>query len=175
MFLPLILLPFILGSLCIRTKTRKLSEFKKRINRSITIPVFLIMGLLLTLIEIFSISLAGLLFFLCLMSIYVQRKLDFNNIYSRMLVSTVQLFSFAFITGNFITTTSFLQLYATTDKFRLFGINGLHDFMNMDTARGYVICLILLFIISCIIQRIFVYSHIWAFANRFIELQEIAG
>ena len=102
------------------------------------------------------------------MSIYVQRKLDFNNIYSRILVTTVQLFSFAFITGNFIATTSYLQQYAVTDRYRLYGINALHDFISLDTARGYIICLILLFITSCIIQRIFVYSHIWAFANRFI-------
>ena len=67
------------------------------------------MGILIVLIEIFTISLAGLLFFFCILALYIQRKLDFNNIFSRILVGTVQFLSFVFIFANFLLTTSYLQ------------------------------------------------------------------
>ena len=38
-----------------------------------------------------------------------------------------------------------------------------------------MICLILVFIITCITHRIFVYSRVWEHTTRFRELQEITG
>lgn len=135
----------------------------------------MVLGILILLIEIFTLSLAGFLFFLCMLALFVQRKIDFNNIFSRLLVVSVQLISFTFIIANFLATTSLLQLSAVSGKFRMYGINALSDFLISDVARGYIICLILVFIVGCTVQRIFVYSNIWFYANRFIELQEITG
>lgn len=170
MFLPLLLLPFIGGSLIIRTKSRELNHFKHQVNKLVTIPIFLCMGILVLLIEIFSISMAGFSFFICMMILFVQRKIDFGNFLSWLLVVIVQVLCLVFLATNFLATTNLIASYQNTDMFQFYGINGLNNFMASPTARGYIICLILLFIVSCLVQRIFVYNKIWLTANTVLNV-----
>lgn len=170
MFLPLVLLPFIGGSLIIRTKSRDLPHFRHQINKLITIPIFLFMGILILMMEIFSISIAGFLFFICMMVLFVQRKIDFDSFLSWLLVLIVQVLCLIFLAANFLATTSLVGGYQNSDLFQFYGINGLNNFMSSATSRGYIICLIILFIISCLIQRIFAYNKIWLTANKVLSL-----
>lgn len=111
MFVPLIQIPFIAGSIIIRTQTRELSHFKNQINKLITVPIFLAMGILVLLIEIFSISIAGFLFFICILVLFVQRKIDFSSFFSWIFVLLVQILCLLFIVANFLATTDLLQFY----------------------------------------------------------------
>lgn len=160
-FLPLLLLPFAVGSALIKTKSRDMSHFKHQVNSLIKIPIFLALGLLILLVEIFSISVAGLLFFVCIFILFIQRRIDFSSFLSWLLVLIVQILCLIFIIGNFIAATNLVSQYSLKGEFRFFGINGLNDFLKFETSRGYFICLILLFIVSCFVQRIFAYNKIW--------------
>lgn len=128
------------------------------------------MGILVLLIEIFSISIAGFLFFISMMVLFVQRKIDFGNFLSWLLVLIVQVLCLLFLAANFLAYTSLVGGYQNIDMFQFYGINGLNNFMASATARGYIICLIILFIVSCLIQRIFVYNKIWLTANHVLNL-----
>lgn len=109
MFLPLLLLPFAAGSCIIRTKNRNTSDFHKKINNTTSIPIFLSLGILNILIQIFSLSVAGFCFFLCTLALYVQRKLKFDNIWSEILVTIICFLCFGYIVANFITTTELIM------------------------------------------------------------------
>jgi hypothetical protein len=77
----------------------------------VTIPIFLSMGVLILLLEIFSISISGLLFFICMMVLFVQRKLDFNNFISWVLVVMIQVLCLFFLSANFLATTDLISTY----------------------------------------------------------------
>lgn len=108
MFLPLIMLPFAGGSMIIRTKNRKLIDFKIKLDDLISIPLFMIMGVLIIVIEICSISVAGFLFFLCVLALFVQRKIYFDRFTSELLIAAISFLCFGFIVANFIASTSLL-------------------------------------------------------------------
>lgn len=138
-----------------------------------TIPIFLAMGVLIILIQIFSISIAGLVFFCCMMVLFVQRKLDFSKFFSWILVMLVQITCIVYITANFLACTSYVSQFQTGNYFRFIGIDAINNFLLYATSRGYIICLILLFILSSFIQRIFMYHAIWNIAVKVLNLGEI--
>lgn len=131
------------------------------------------MGILILLIEIFSISIAGFLFFICILVLFVQRKIDFSSFFSWIFVLLVQILCLLFIVANFLVTTSLLQFEGQFQIFGFYGIDSLNNFMTSPTSRGYIICLIILFIVSCLIQRIFVYNALWLKVTKTTNLGEI--
>lgn len=108
-FLPLLLLPFSVGAILVKSKSRPISEFKSRFNHLLVIPIFLALGILIVLIQIFSISMIGLAFFLIALSLFFQRKIDFNSISSWVVVIIILVASSGAIIANFICTTSLLR------------------------------------------------------------------
>ena len=165
------MLPFAVVASFVRTKSRDLSEFTSPVNKLTTVPIFLGMGSLILLIEIFSISISGFLFFICMLVLFVQRKIDYNNIMSWLIVITLQVLCLSFIVANFIATTSLVSATDTNSVLEFYGIDALNDFLNYPTSRGYFICLCLLFIVSCFVQRIFAYQNMWKIASQLLVPQ----
>lgn len=66
------------------------------------------MGVLIILIQVFSISIAGLVFFGCMIVLFVQRKLDFSKFFSWVLVMLVQITCVVYITANFLASTAYI-------------------------------------------------------------------
>jgi lysylphosphatidylglycerol synthetase-like protein (DUF2156 family) len=162
MFLPLLLLPFNVGCLLIKTKTRKITEFRKKINKGFTIPIFLVLGALLLLLQIFTISVAGIFYFICLFLLIIHRKLTFTSITVHILVTVIIVVSILLIVGNYVTTSTLLKQYQESAEFQLYGINSLNDFMNSDVARGYFICLLILFLWGCLVEKMIKFTDIWS-------------
>lgn len=170
MFLPLFMLPFSAISIMIRTRSRDINEFKHQVNKLVTTPIFLSMGILILLIEIFSISISGFLFFINIMVLFVQRKIDFSSFVSWFNVLVVQIVCLLFFTANFLATSSLILSFEQNDIYRFYGIDGLNNFLIYATSRGYVICLLILFFVCCFIQRIFNYNRIWLVVNTVFHL-----
>ena len=78
-------------------------------NQLFTVPVFVLLGVLVLLIEVFSISLVGFLCFCLLLALLTQTKIDFINGYSWFLVVAVQILSMLVICGNLLTRTTWLN------------------------------------------------------------------
>jgi hypothetical protein len=72
LYLPAIIIPFAGLSLLIKKKDKKIIEFKKKINKALIIPIYFVLGTLILLIEIFSISIAGLIFFAMIIFLFLK-------------------------------------------------------------------------------------------------------
>jgi hypothetical protein len=164
----MLLLPFSFLSACVRTKSRSLEHFADEINKYVGYTVFIVMGCLILLIQIFSISIAGLVFFICMLALFIQRFINFQSVISWLIVLFVQVISLFLILANFITSSSLLASYQQKEIFRFCGINALNNFTKYNTERGYFISLILLFCVTCVLQRIFIDTKIWKIANKIL-------
>jgi hypothetical protein len=125
------------------------------------------MGLLIILIEIFSVSVIGLILFFCMLGLFVQRWINYKRLFSWFIVLMVQFTCIVFIMANFIATTSLISENhsSPTDIFRFYGINGFINFTTIAREGGYVICLFLLFFVTCFMQRIFCDIKIYELAK----------
>lgn len=104
--------------------------------------------------------------------LFVQRKIDFSNFNSWLIVIAIQILCLIFIVANFLATSKFIGANQKKDRFEFYGINSLNDFKSSLTSRGYFICLCLLFVASCLVQRIFAYQNIWKFSSKIFNEQK---
>ena len=103
-FLPLVLIPFAVGPLLIKTKRKMLKEYSKKINPFIILPLYLSLTILVLLVQIFSTSIAGLLYFGLAVYIYFMKSFNFKDKQFKALLITIQVLSTLMITLNYIVT-----------------------------------------------------------------------
>ena len=93
----------------VETTHKNGADFKSKINKAIVIPVFLIFGFLILLIQIFSISITGVVFFILMIILLAMDSVGFNKLSSRIYIIFIQVLTVLIIFANFITTSNLLQ------------------------------------------------------------------
>ena len=96
-------------------KSKLLKEYGHKINPYISLPLYLTLTALIIMVQLFSISIAGLFYFFIALYIYWIKKFNFEDIHLRIVLIAVQVISSIvillnyFVTINFVQTTSSMQ------------------------------------------------------------------
>lgn len=108
-FLPIILVPF--AGVCILIEPRKLTllHFKKKINKFLPLPLYLGLGILILLIQIFSVSIAGLVYFALIIYLFSLKSFNFNDGYFKCMLIFIQVFTTVMIIISYLVTANLLQ------------------------------------------------------------------
>jgi hypothetical protein len=113
--------------------------------------------ILVLLIQIFSISIAGLIYFAVAVYIYWMRSFNFKDWQFKALLVVVQIISTVMITLNYLTTVDYLQQGGKQEDFVFFGVNSIVDFGQSAFSRGHIICEVLLGLLTAYLNRLFIY------------------
>jgi len=122
------------------------------------LPLYLSLTALVLLVQIFSTSIAGLLYFALAIYIYFMKSFNFKDTQFKILLIAVQVLSSIMITLNYLTTCDYLQTSSGLEFFAFFGINSIVDFTNSPFSRGHIICEVLLGLLTAYLNRLFIYE-----------------
>jgi hypothetical protein len=157
-FVPVLILPFSILAALTPPETLTLLAFQKKLNQFLPLPLYLILCLLILLIQIFSVSITGLLYFLITIYLFWMKSFNFRDRYFRALLILIQVMTTLTIFLTFLTTCSFLDSPSALDTYQFIGINSLNDFSTSITSRGHFICEILLSLMTACLNRLFIYQ-----------------
>jgi len=86
-----------------------LLNFKKKLNKFIPLPLYLSLGILILLIQIFSVSIAGLIYFCLIIYLFAMKTFNFKDNYFRCLLIFVQVLTTIMIILSFMATSDYAQ------------------------------------------------------------------
>lgn len=121
-FIPLVLFPFAVGTLFLKEKPKMLKDYGKKINPYIALPLYLMLGALIILNQIFSVSVAGLVYFFLAIYLFWMRSYNFKDPQFKVLLYLVQIMASIMITANCLATITIFQSSNAVSMFKLFGI-----------------------------------------------------
>jgi hypothetical protein len=157
-FVPMIIIPFSFLAAFTPPSALTLLDFKKKLNPFLPLPLYLILCLLILLIQIFSVSLMGLLYFFIMLYLFWMKSFSFSDRYFRPMLILVQFTTTLTIFLTFLTTSPLLLTPSLTNVYQAIGINSLNDFPNSPLSQGHFICEILLCLMTALLNRLFIYQ-----------------
>jgi hypothetical protein len=104
------------------------------------LPLYLSLTALVLLVQVFSTSIAGLIYFGLAIYIYFMKSFNFKDQQFKLLLFTVQTLSTVMITLNYLATIAYLQTPSGVEYFAFFGINSIIQFTDSAFNRGHIIC-----------------------------------
>lgn len=116
-FVPIIITPFAVIAAFSHQSTKTLLDFKKKINNFLPLPLYLILTCLIILIQIFSVSIAGLIYFFLTLYLFWMKSFNFKDIFFKILLIFVQVQTTVILVLTYLVTSEFLQ---TNDSLQLF-------------------------------------------------------
>lgn len=116
-FVPIIITPFAVIAVFNHQSTKTLLDFKKKINNFLPLPLYLILTCLIILIQIFSVSIAGLIYFFLTLYLFWMKSFNFKDIFFKILLIFVQVQTTVILVLTYLVTSEFLQ---TNDSLQLF-------------------------------------------------------
>jgi len=108
-FLPMLLIPFACGAFLIEPRERKLRNFRQKINSFLPLPLYLCLGILILLIQIFSVSIAGLVYFALIIYLFAMKNFNFQDAYFQFMLIFIQVFTTVMIILSYLVHASYLQ------------------------------------------------------------------
>jgi hypothetical protein len=113
----------------VKTMSKNLDAFQFKIYKGVRYVVFVGMGCFVMLIQIFSVSIAGLMFFVCMIAIFIQRFINYRSFAGWIIVVFAQFNCLIFIVANVLTASPLLFQYQHTYFYNFFGINAINNFL----------------------------------------------
>ncbi len=159
-FVPMIIIPFSLFAAFTPPSVLTLLDFKKKLNPFLPLPLYLIQCLLILLIQIFSVSLMGLLYFFIMIYLFWMKSFSFTDRYFKPMLILVQFTTTLTIVLTFLTNCPLLITPSLIDIYQAIGINSLNDFSSSPFSQGHFICEILLCLMTAILNRLFIYQSL---------------
>lgn len=101
---------------------------------------------------------AGFIYFgVMILLLWLSESSFKSKWYARLLVF-VQCMSAAVIFASFITVCPQISDDKDRNELAFYGINSILTFMDSITARGHIICECLLFLLTCVMNRLVIYA-----------------
>jgi hypothetical protein len=88
----------------IKTKSKLLKEYKTKLNSFVALPLYLMLGSLILLNQIFSVSLAGLIYFGLAIYLFWMKSFNFRDIQFRVLLIAVQVLTSLMLALSYLAT-----------------------------------------------------------------------
>jgi hypothetical protein len=117
------------------------------------------MGILILLIQIFSVSLAGLVYFALIIYLFAMKEFNFKDGLFRAMLIFIQVFTTLMIMLSYLVNADYLQSQSSLQVFQFVGINSLNTFMTSPRDRGHFICEILLSLMCAYLNHLFIYQQ----------------
>lgn len=124
-FLPLLLLPFATFALFLNEKPKLLKDYSKKLSPNIALPLYLMLGTLMILNQIFTVSVVGLIYFILALYLFWLKSFNFKDIEAKILLYIIQVVTFVVILFNFMATIDYFQTEESQKMFAMFGLNSI--------------------------------------------------
>ena len=111
MFVPIVIIPFAGMAAFSYSSAKNLNNYKNSMNEALQAPTYFILGGFAVLIQIFTQSIVGIVYFIIALMIFTLQKASWTNNKYRIIVSLMQLISWLVIILSFITSTSFFHSF----------------------------------------------------------------
>ena len=157
-FLPIIIIPFSIFAAFQPKQTLTLYDFKSKIKAFTPLPLYLILWVLILLIQIFSVSITGLVYFCIALYLFWMKSFNFKDVYFRVLLVVLQVLTTITIFSTYLITCTYLNTSQLANTYEFIGIDSLNLFMASTTERGHFICEVLLSLLCAYLNRLFIYQ-----------------
>lgn len=114
-----------------------MAEFKHKVNQLAALPLYLILCFLILLIQIFSVSITGLLYFFITIYLFWMPSFNFRDRYFKLLFILVQCMTSLTLFLTFLLTAPMLS---DPSVYQFLGLNSLNDFSTDAFSRGHFVC-----------------------------------
>ena len=108
-FLPVIIIPFSIFAAFQPKQTLTLHDFKSKIKAFTPLPLYLILWVLILLIQIFSVSITGLVYFCIALYLFWMKSFNFKDVYFRVLLVALQVLTTITIFSTYLITCAYLN------------------------------------------------------------------
>lgn len=116
-------------------------------------------GSLVLLNQIFSISVLGLIYFFVALFQFWLKKFNFKDIELKVLLYVLQTITILAIALNYLATIDYFNSEQTNQYFSMFGINSINQFASDPNNQGHIICEGLLMLLIAYLNRLFIYQE----------------
>jgi hypothetical protein len=151
------MIPFSIAAAFTPIEAVTLLSFKHKLSQLAPLPLYLILCLLIVLIQIFSVSITGLIYFFITLYFFWMKSFNFKDVFFKAMLILVQVMTTITISLTFLTTAPFLVTPTSLDAYQFIGINSLNDFSTSAFSRGHFICEVLLSLMCAWLNRLFIY------------------
>lgn len=110
------------------------------------------------LIQVFSISITGLIYFSLAIYLYWMKGFNFKDTQFKILLGMVQILTTFIFTLNYLVMIDELQTEESLKLFSFFGIDSILHFDTDDYSRGHIICEGMLAFLTAYLNRLFIYQ-----------------
>jgi hypothetical protein len=112
------------------------------------------------LVQIWSQSIIGLVYFVICLAIYCIKDTSFNNRLYRAIVRIIQLTTMLIVPLSFIASTGLFLGYGISEYYEMVGTDGVYNLNRGVKPAGHFATQIGLFLYCCVLQRLFEYQRI---------------
>lgn len=90
-----------------------------------TLPLYLMLGALMILNQIFTVSVVGLIYFILALYLFWLKNFNFKDIEGKILLYIIQVVTAVVILLNYMATISYFQTDESNKMFAMFGLNSI--------------------------------------------------
>jgi hypothetical protein len=157
-FVPVIIIPFGVFAAFSPAEELTLQAFKKKIKPFTPLPLYLVLCSFLLLIQIFSVSVMGLIYFAIMLYLFWMKGFNFKDNSFKFLLIVIQVMTTLTIFLSFLATCPLLDSPEAISNYEFFGINSLNQFTTDLPSRGHFICEVLLSLMCACLNRLCIYQ-----------------